>query len=81
MSIYFHQDTLILDRSILIKDMEEIFFKIYIFKFKKLIRFIIANSVFSDEKQYQCGTNNNVYSKCNVLENSCVHPTNSLKHI
>lgn len=61
MSIYFHQDTLILDRSILIKD---IFFKIYIFKSKKLIRFIIANSVFSYEKQYQCGTNNNVYSKC-----------------
>lgn len=45
MSIYFHQDTLILDRSILIKDMEEIFFKIYIFKSKKLIRFIIANSL------------------------------------
>lgn len=44
--------------------MEEIFFKIYIFKSKKLIRFIIANSVFSYEKQYQCGTNNNVYSKC-----------------
>lgn len=42
MSIYFHQDTLILDRSILIKD---IFFKIYIFKSKKLIRFIIANSL------------------------------------
>lgn len=47
----------------------------------KLIRFAIANSAFSYEKQYQYGTNNN--SKCNVLENSCVHPisTNTLKHM